>query len=317
MKISKLFHWLYAILMLLPFAFFVPSVLYYAFNDNATMQSVEVPKTETISVDFNQQIKNGNFEDDSDWYGYELTLSTENNNAILEGSISNIARLTQYSSDLVLSHKYYVYFDVTFNEFSNLNAIGLRYPMFASGFDKSISTFTLYQTKRIEYLFTLSTIQNNSWAIQLWASGTPITDFNVSISNFNVFDLSQMFGIGNEPTISELNQWLTNSYYPYTESELMQITYDTGETEQLVENTSIINYAWESIWDLPLFSWTKVTFIAVPFTYITRLFGLAASNSINYVFGYFLSISIVWLVFDIIMYVPLLCHRWIDKARLE
>lgn len=32
---------------------------------------------------------------------------------------------------------------------------------------------------------------------------------------------------------------------------------------------------------------------------------------------YWTIISIVYLIFDVLMYVPLLVHRWIDKARLE
>lgn len=32
---------------------------------------------------------------------------------------------------------------------------------------------------------------------------------------------------------------------------------------------------------------------------------------------YWTSISIIWLVFDVFMYVPLLVHRWIDKAKIE
>lgn len=32
---------------------------------------------------------------------------------------------------------------------------------------------------------------------------------------------------------------------------------------------------------------------------------------------YWTCISIIWLVFDVFMYVPLLVHRWIDKAKLE
>jgi len=32
---------------------------------------------------------------------------------------------------------------------------------------------------------------------------------------------------------------------------------------------------------------------------------------------YWTMVSIIWLIFDVIMYVPLLVHRWIDKAKLE
>lgn len=33
--------------------------------------------------------------------------------------------------------------------------------------------------------------------------------------------------------------------------------------------------------------------------------------------SYWTIVSIIYLIFDVLMYVPLLVHRWIDKARLE
>lgn len=38
---------------------------------------------------------------------------------------------------------------------------------------------------------------------------------------------------------------------------------------------------------------------------------------ISILLTYWTCISIIWLVFDVFMYVPLLVHRWIDKAKLE
>ena len=46
MKISKLFHWLYAILMLLPFVIFLPNAFYYGFNEHAIAQE----KTEQVPI---------------------------------------------------------------------------------------------------------------------------------------------------------------------------------------------------------------------------------------------------------------------------
>lgn len=38
---------------------------------------------------------------------------------------------------------------------------------------------------------------------------------------------------------------------------------------------------------------------------------------ISFLLTYWTCISIIWLVFDVFMYVPLLVHRWIDKAKIE
>ena len=51
MKISKLFHWLYAFLMFLPVTFLLPTLLYFGFNDNAAAQ--EYTKEEPIYYETN------------------------------------------------------------------------------------------------------------------------------------------------------------------------------------------------------------------------------------------------------------------------
>lgn len=301
MKISKLFHWLYAILMLLPFAFFVPSVLYYAFNDNATMQSVEVPKIETISVDFNQQFSADTYVFPSVRLG--LTSTQYGESVSVVGTNTNTTREQWFYSDVLSinqNHIYYLNSYFTGAEYSNMT-----------------SWVALTRSDNSRNYLTLPVRLSGYSSCRFYNQNEGITeDYDFTIQ-FMIYDLTQMFGSGNEPTISEFNQMFPNYYYPYIESELMQITYDTGETEQLVSNTDIVNYAWVSIWDLPLFNWCKVSFVSVPFTYITGLFGLAASNSFNYVFTYFASMSIIWLVFDVIMYVPLLVHRWLDKGIVE
>ena len=68
---------------------------------------------------------------------------------------------------------------------------------------------------------------------------------------------------------------------------------------------------------LPLFSWAKNSFLCQPFTYITNLFSMDSTNPIITLLSYWLNISIIWLVFDIVVYVPLLVHRWLDKGIIE
>lgn len=66
-----------------------------------------------------------------------------------------------------------------------------------------------------------------------------------------------------------------------------------------------------------LFSWASTSFLVQPFTYIGNLFGLSATSPIITLLSYWLDISLIWLVFDLIMYVPLLVHRWLDKGIIE
>lgn len=53
---------------------------------------------------------------------------------------------------------------------------------------------------------------------------------------------------------------------------------------------------------------------------IYEVFGFGSTlivENIITLLTYWTCISIIWLVFDVFMYVPLLVHRWIDKAKLE
>ena len=226
--------------MLLPFAFFVPSVLYYAFNDNATMQSVEVPKTETVAVDFNQYISVPLASGDIEEENYSLICD---DTATLTANGTFTTRVVyyvvgNYNLSGVLNHKFY---------FKGMPSTPLN------GVSAGVKLGAWYNAT----YSSVFTCTSDNASLQIWID---FTNTSLSYENFTfqLFDLTKMFGSGNEPTMIEFNQMFPNDYYPYTESELMQITYDTGTTEQLVENTSIIDYAWESIWDLPLFKFPKV-----------------------------------------------------------
>lgn len=47
---------------------------------------------------------------------------------------------------------------------------------------------------------------------------------------FQVFDLTQMFGAGNEPTIEQFRQWFPNDYYPYNEGTIVNMTAEGVKT---------------------------------------------------------------------------------------
>lgn len=75
--------------------------------------------------------------------------------------------------------------------------------------------------------------------------------------------------------------------------------------------------AWTSTWTNALFSWAYSSFLTEPFIYIGTLFGLPDNSTIYYALSYWLDISIIWLVFDVVIYIPLLVHRWLDKGIIE
>lgn len=69
----------------------------------------------------------------------------------------------------------------------------------------------------------------------------------------------------------------------------------------------------------PTFGNLSATINSVYAYAVVDLFGMSgtAANTICSGLTYWTIVSIVYLIFDIIMYVPLLVHRWIDKAVIE
>lgn len=97
-------------------------------------------------------------------------------------------------------------------------------------------------------------------------------------------------------------------------SALVFNNFKSGSIDNIVE---FINQQFSSIWTLPIFSWASSSFLIEPFNYIANLFGIASDNLLVVSLDYWLCISIIWLVFDLIMYIPLLVHKWIDKAVIS
>ena len=81
--------------------------------------------------------------------------------------------------------------------------------------------------------------------------------------------------------------------------------------------TTMFYYSVDQVSSNVLFSWCNTSFLVAPFEYIGNLFGMPVNSPLYTFFSYWLNISLIWLVFDVIMYVPLLVHRWLDKGVIE
>ena len=266
MKISKLFHWLYAFLMALPIAFLLPNVLYYAFNEHATNSQIE----ETNIV-----------------YKYETT------------EVNSV-------EDLILGNVYYckLYDLAYYTDYDELD------------FYTHYLAFSNIDNENINYIFENTQVFN-------------IYDFRLEVNQL-IFECD-FYGPATNFVLTEVKendyicfQHLEDNQYPSQIYEYMQecpqeyIPIESVTTRS--ESLGIVGSIEKNINDtfnLPLFSWSKNSFLAQPFNYIMNLFGIPSNNVFVYYLDYWLSISIIWLVFDLIMYLPLLVHRWIDKGVIE
>ena len=66
-----------------------------------------------------------------------------------------------------------------------------------------------------------------------------------------------------------------------------------------------------------LFGWVSNSIVYTPFSYIANVFNMSANSPIIALLSYFLVITIVYIVFDILVYIPNLFHRWIDGGSIE
>lgn len=67
----------------------------------------------------------------------------------------------------------------------------------------------------------------------------------------------------------------------------------------------------------PFFNWAEKSFLGDGFRYMGNIFGMPTDNPFYTFTCYWCAISILWLIFDVVMYVPKLAHRWLDKGAIE
>lgn len=305
MKISKLFHYLYATLMFLPIMFFLPSCIYYGFNEHANANI-----TQDTKVNLQQLIINGeptstdNYSTSADSIDFVNSGIIGNSIEVLSDNNTSHLKYTQNLS-FNTNDKIYISFVFYSADYDNF-----MFDIYGENYDiENVLSFT-DNGMQVTTRSLILTIQNsdiyNEYVFYSMGDETGDIWFN----KFQIFNLTQIFGSGNEPTKAVFEQYLTQPYYEYGQD--YEITISKG-----YNISDSINEAWLHVWDLPFFAWTKNSFISQPFTYITGLFGLAANNSLNYIITWFASVSIIWLCFDVVMYVPNLAHRWLDRGALQ
>lgn len=254
MKISKLFHWLYAFLLFLPIIFVLPTLLYYGFNDNSTAQ--EYIKEEPIYYETNEVVS------------YE---------------------------DLEYEHAY------------------LWLGGFSGSSTSSYFVCQIYVDDSIKDLFT--SWNDNTTNVRMWYNGTGSVQLNAyqETTYLNAVNINNLAF----PFVVNANYLTTNhsvldyitSYSSYVK-EYQEVTYTMGITESV--NQAIID-----TFDLPMFAWATNNILVAPFSSICSFFGIASTSVLIKYLYYWLTISVIWLVFDLLMYIPLLVHNYIDKARIE
>lgn len=102
----------------------------------------------------------------------------------------------------------------------------------------------------------------------------------------------------------------------YILSRCLYVIFNANSSASTPLDDIFINSV-NNLGSIGLFSWANLSFLVSPFQYIANLFSMPINSPIITLLSYWLSISIIWLVFDIVMYIPLMVHRWLDKGIIE
>lgn len=281
MKISKLFHWLYAFLMLLPIAFLVPNIFYYAFNDNATNSHIEQTtinyKYETNEVNSLDDLVDGNV--------YEMLIyeNVSPSELILDYGRNSAQWFYYLYSNFETFQSYEYYFD---------EVLGIEG-------ESDLNSITFDGNNEMAYISINTTDSDNVIVFDsILLKGMFIFVYYEDLNFFYTID---------DGYCSKLLE-CPKEYIPIESVETTTIDLDIVDS---IENNL------RKTWDLSLFSWTHNNIIIQPFSYLCGLFGMSNNSIIAYYLDYWVCISVIYLVFDLVMYVPLLAHKWIDKAKVE
>lgn len=279
---------IFSLFLLIPGIMFLPSMLYFGFNHEANAPVKEVQVQENLKVDFNQQLNVRNFTQTFNGIEYIVSQGRVTANGTSTAR-SNLQLYVTRPSSIDSTHKCLLK-GITGGT-DNTQYISLVYYY--------NNSYVIYKTFKNETIFYFP---NNVDSFQVECVGAQVSGITLDNYTFEpqIFDLTQMFGEGNEPTIAEFNALFPNSYYEYTESQEMILTVD-GPTEQVVDITTQLEWNWEQIWQRPILSWTKYSILKQGLDAFTNIFGVLQTSYITNLIAYELIMVAIYIVIDIVI----------------
>jgi len=168
------------------------------------------------NIEWNQHIVNGNFNDGlTKWAIFRGTAVAVDNKLVYTVETKSAYQyINQGGIPYVLGHKVLVSFVITLSE---ANSVGV-------GDGSSIlKTYSLSANQRtqIDYMTTLGTANKTDFTIYIYPGRSDGLSVGAvaTIENVMFFDLTQMFGAGNEPsTVEDFKAMFPKDYYPFDDS---------------------------------------------------------------------------------------------------
>lgn len=245
-------------------------------------------EVEGNGVALNQLVQNGDFESTDKWRvpanGY-VTFTVVNNIAKIEVVSSSVSTPTMALTQLqsfagVVGHKYY--YETRFRPTKNANAFIYHV---GGGFSQ-FSNIVANSWNTIKEIQTCSSTSINAVGITQDTSNITVGDY-YEVDYFEIIDLTQMFGAGNEPTTTSDNriQWLLSlGYVPYNAGSLENTTISGVK---LIGNNRLSLDRTQG----DTTGWINATTEKRPFDDTKYYIGLTANNYINSSFVSLVSIN--------------------------
>ncbi len=179
---------------------------------------------------WNQLVVNPNFVDTSAWSGRESTLSVANNVATVvpnsAGTYKGLIQLaTEKQNVTVVGHKYLMRADFKINE----EVANLAFSFSGT----SPTTASVDSVDKWNHCAAIWTAPSSDVPCRIYILilSNLTTSAQLQFKNVNAFDLTAMFGAGNEPsTVAEFEALFPEPYYEYDAGSLLSVNMEGIET---------------------------------------------------------------------------------------
>lgn len=176
---------------------------------------------------WNQLVQNGNFSSSDKWSLSGGTRTTENNivTIITSANYATLGQTLQAAASVILGHKYLFSYEIKTD--SSVQAY-----VAASEISKRmvLNTGSLYYGNWCKRAAILECQETYSSGIS-FQSPNGSEGNTIQLANVQLFDLTQMFGSGNEPsTVAEFEALFPLPYYEYDAGSLLSVNMEGIET---------------------------------------------------------------------------------------
>jgi len=187
-------------------------------SDDIATGSALIKKMRGNTIVWNQLMQNGNFADGITGFSSNGTINISNGIATISGNDTN--QIINTNVFVKANHKY-----IGFAEVKPQNSTNFFFRFAETIASKSISDTQNWST--ISQIITATSAgEGKSLTIYVTPKGN-----TYSVRNVRLYDLTQMFGAGNEPsTVEEFEKLFPMPYYDYNEGQLLSFNGNSIKT---------------------------------------------------------------------------------------